>query len=60
MIAMGRFFTGAFPPCLQQAMVGANALDPYAAVVMLGVGILGCTIITNYGFMRAPLPGANR
>lgn len=54
---IGGLFTGAFPPCLQQAMVGPNALDPYAAVVMLGVGILGCTMITNYGFMRRPIAG---
>jgi glucose uptake protein len=54
---IGGLFTGAFPPCLQQAMVGTNALDPYAAVVMLGVGILGCTIVTNYAFMRRPIAG---
>ncbi len=54
---IGGLFTGAFPPCLQKAMVGTNALDPYAAVVMLGAGILGCTIVTNYGFMRRPLGG---
>jgi len=58
MIAIiGGLFTGAFPPCLQKAMVGQGALDPYAAVVMLGAGILGCTIITNYGFMRHPIGG---
>ena len=54
---IGGLFAGAFPPCLQQAMVGTNALDPYAAVVMLSVGILGCTLITNYGFMRHPIAG---
>lgn len=54
---LGGVFTGAFPPCLQQAMVGPSALDPYAAVVMLGVGILGCTILTNYAVMRRPIAG---
>jgi glucose uptake protein len=54
---IGGVFTGAFPPCLQKAIVGTNALDPYAAVVMLGVGILVCTIVTNYGFMRHPIGG---
>jgi glucose uptake protein len=54
---LGGVFTGAFPPCLQQAMVGSRALDPYAAVVMLGAGILLCTIFTNYGFMRWPIAG---
>jgi glucose uptake protein len=54
---LGGVFTGAFPPCLQQAMVGMNPLDPYAAVVMLGVGVLGCTIVTNYAFMRRPIAG---
>lgn len=54
---IGGLFTGAFPPCLQQAMVGPNALDSYAAVVMLGVGISGCTVVTNYAFMRRPIAG---
>jgi glucose uptake protein len=38
-------------------MVGQGALDPYTAVVMLGAGILGCTIITNHSFMRCPIGG---
>lgn len=54
---IGGLFTGAFPPCLQKAMVGQNALDPYAAVVMLGIGIMACTLLTNYGFMRHPIGG---
>ncbi len=48
---------GAFPPCLQKAIVGADRLDPYAAVVMLGVGILLCTILINYLLMRRPIAG---
>lgn len=54
---VGGVFTGAFPPCLQKAMVGPTALDPYAAVVMLAAGILLCTFVTNYGFMRRPIGG---
>jgi glucose uptake protein len=54
---LGGAFTGAFPPCLQKAMVGPDALDPYSAVVLLGVGILACTFVTNYGFMRRPVAG---
>jgi glucose uptake protein len=54
---LGGVFTGAFPPCLQQAMKGPKALDPYAAVVMLGAGIVLCTIVANYGFMRRPIAG---
>ena len=54
---IGGLFTGAFPPCLQKAMVGPGALDSYAAVVMLGVGILACALLTNYAFMRHPIGG---
>ena len=54
---LGGVFMGAFPPCLQKAMVGTKPLDPYAAVVMLGAGILLCTILTNFGFMRRPIAG---
>jgi glucose uptake protein len=54
---LGGVFTGTFPPCLQQAMAGEGKLDPYTAVVMLGIGILGCAIITNSGFMRRPIAG---
>jgi glucose uptake protein len=54
---LGGVFTGAFPPCLQQAMVGVKPLDPYSAVVMLAAGILLCAIVTNYFFMRRPIAG---
>lgn len=49
--------TGLFPPFLQKALVGETKLDPYAAVVMLGVGIVVCTLLTNYLFMRKPIAG---
>jgi glucose uptake protein len=48
---------GAFPPCLQKALVGTSPLDPYAAVTMLAVGILVCTLTTNYFFMHRPVAG---
>jgi len=54
---LGGVFMGAFPPCMQKAMLGTEALDPYAAVVSLAVGILACTLLTNYAFMRRPIAG---
>jgi glucose uptake protein len=54
---LGGVFMGSFPPCLQKAMVGSSALDPYAAVVLLGVGIVLCAVATNYAFMRWPIAG---
>ncbi len=54
---LGGILMGAFPPCLQKAMVGDTALDPYSASVMLAVGILACTLVTNYFFMRWPIAG---
>ncbi|MBN1396207.1 MAG: hypothetical protein JW959_14385 [Pirellulales bacterium] len=54
---IGGVFMGAFPPCLQKALGDPNPLDPYAAAVMLGAGILICTILTNYLLMRRPIAG---
>ncbi len=54
---VGGFFMGAFPPCLQKAMVGANPLDPYAAATMLAAGVFICTLLTNGFFMRWPIAG---
>jgi glucose uptake protein len=54
---LGGIFMGAFPPCIEKAIVGAGALDPYAAAVMLGIGVLVCTLATNYVFMRRPIAG---
>jgi glucose uptake protein len=48
---------GLFPPCRQKALVGSGALDPYAASVTLGIGVVVCTIATNWLFMRHPITG---
>jgi glucose uptake protein len=48
---------GAFPPCLQKAIVGDAKLDPYDASVLLGAGVVLCTLLTNYAFMRWPIAG---
>mgnify|MGYP000969226254 CR=1 FL=1 len=54
---IGGLFMGAFPPCLQKALVGPEKLDPYAAAVMLAAGVLLCTLATNYLLMRRPIAG---
>jgi len=54
---IGGLFIAAYAPCLQKAMLGPTALDAYAASVMVAVGILGCTMVTNYFFMRWPIAG---
>ena len=54
---LGGIFMGAFPPCMQKAMVGSHPLDPYAAVVLLGVGVVVCVVATNFLFMRRPIAG---
>jgi glucose uptake protein len=59
---IGGVFMGAFPPCLQKAIVAAKALDqspldPYAASVMMAAGIVVCTLLTNYVLMRRPIAG---
>jgi glucose uptake protein len=53
----GGLFMGAFPPCLQKALVGPTPLDPYSAVTMLAAGVLACTLVSNYFFMRRPIAG---
>ncbi|MBN2132490.1 MAG: hypothetical protein JW741_23510 [Sedimentisphaerales bacterium] len=54
---LGGVFMGAFPPCLQRAFVGAEALDPYAASTMFAIGVLLCTLVVNYPLMRFPIAG---
>jgi len=54
---VGGIFMGAFPPCLQKAMVGEHPLDPYAASVLLAAGVFVCTVLTNGFFMRWPIAG---
>jgi glucose uptake protein len=54
---LGGVFMGLFPPSLQKALVGPGALDPYTAAVMLGVGVVVCTLATNWLFMRHPIAG---
>ncbi|GAG45133.1 unnamed protein product, partial [marine sediment metagenome] len=54
---VGGIFMGAFPPCLQKALVGPTALDSYAAALVLAVGILACVVCTNYFLMRWPIAG---
>jgi glucose uptake protein len=54
---VGGVFMGAFPPCLQKALVGPGALDSYAAGLMLAVGVLLCTVATNWFYMRRPIAG---
>jgi glucose uptake protein len=54
---LGGVFMGAFPPCLQKAMVGEQPLDPYSAVILLGVGTLLCTLVTNPWCMKRPIAG---
>jgi glucose uptake protein len=57
---LGGVFMGLFPPCLQKALVGPAALDPYAASVILGIGVVVCTVGTNWLFMRHPITGGGR
>lgn len=54
---IGGVCMGAFPPCSEKAFEGPNGLDAYSAAVMLGVGVLLCTILTNYLLMRWPITG---
>jgi len=53
----GGVLMGLFPPCLQKALVGPGALDPYAASVTLAAGVALCTLATNGLFMRHPIAG---
>ena len=54
---IGGIFMGAFPPCSEKAFEGPTGLDAYSAAVMLGVGVLLCTILTNFLLMRRPITG---
>jgi glucose uptake protein len=54
---LGGVFMGTFPPCLQKALVGPGALDPYTAAVTLATGVVVCTLGTNGFIMRHPIAG---